>query len=82
MKTTALMPVEEYLRLTEKPYCGYRDGVVSPKALGTKFHSIVQCDLLMLLQNAGHAGKELATARRGAGAVAQGSRGVPQAAGS
>src|SRR5450432_1265371 len=49
MSTTALMPVEDYLRLTEKPYCEYRDGVVSSKALPTKLHSLIQGALLMLL---------------------------------
>jgi hypothetical protein len=39
MSTTALMPVDEYLRLAEKPDCEYRDGAVSPKALPTKFHA-------------------------------------------
>jgi len=53
MSTTTLMPVEEYLRLTEKPYCEYRDGVVSPKAMGTKFHSIIQRVLMTLLQRQG-----------------------------
>jgi Uma2 family endonuclease len=47
------MPIEEYLRLTEKPYCEYRDGVVSPKAMPTKLHSIMQRVLLTLLQNQG-----------------------------
>ncbi len=47
------MPVEEYLRLTEKPYREYRDGEVSPKALPTKFHSIIQYALLMRLRNQG-----------------------------
>src|SRR5580658_1663220 len=60
MSTTALMPVEEYLRLTQKPYCEYRDGVVSPKAMGTKFHSIIQRVLMVLLENQGaHAFPEL-----------------------
>lgn len=53
MSTTALTPVEDYLRLTEKPYCEYRDGVVSPKAMPTKFHSIVQLALLMQLRGQG-----------------------------
>ena len=53
MSTTALMPVEEYLRLTEKPYREYRDGVVSQKAMGTKFHSIIQRVLVTLLQDRG-----------------------------
>lgn len=42
MSATALMPVEEYLRLTEKPYCEYRDGAVWPKARSDKLHSIIQ----------------------------------------
>jgi Uma2 family endonuclease len=53
MSTTALMPVEEYLSLTEKPYCEYRDGAVSPKAMPTKFHAIIQYALLMLLRRLG-----------------------------
>jgi Uma2 family endonuclease len=47
------MPVEEYLRLTEKPYREYRDGVVSAKAMPTKFHSIIQFALSTLLRNQG-----------------------------
>ena len=47
------MPVDEYLRLTEKPYCEYRDGAVSPKALATKLHAIIQRVLMMLLHNLG-----------------------------
>jgi hypothetical protein len=31
MSAAVLVPVEEYLRLTEKPYREYRDGVVSLK---------------------------------------------------
>jgi Uma2 family endonuclease len=53
MSTTALMPVDEYLRLTEKPYCEYRDGAVSAKAMPTKFHAIIQYALLMLLRGQG-----------------------------
>ena len=45
------MSVDEYLRLTEKPYSEYRDGTVSPKARSTKFHAIIQRVLMMLLQN-------------------------------
>ena len=47
------MPVEEYLRLTGKPYCEYRDGVVSEKAMPTKLHSIIQRVLMMLLAKQG-----------------------------
>ena len=47
------MPVDEYLRLTEKPYREYRNGVVSPKAMPTKFHSLIQFALQMLLRAQG-----------------------------
>ena len=47
------MPVDEYLRLTEKPYREYRDGAISQKALSTKFHAIIQRVLMPLLQNLG-----------------------------
>src|SRR5450432_1195271 len=54
MSTTApVMPVEEYLRLTEKPYYEYRNGVVSRKAMPTKLHSIIQRVLLRLLEKQG-----------------------------
>ena len=53
MSTTVLMPVEQYLRLTGKPYREYRDGLVSPKAMPTKFHAIIQYALLMLLRGQG-----------------------------
>ena len=53
MSTTALMRVEEYLRMTEKPYREYRDGVVSPKARPAKLHSLIQYALLMLLRGKG-----------------------------
>lgn len=48
----ALVPVEEYLRLTEKPHREYRDGVLYPKAMPTRLHSIIQRVLTNLLQNA------------------------------
>ena len=53
MSTTALIPIEDYLRLTEKPYSEYRNGEVSLKAMPTKFHSLIQCALLMLLRAQG-----------------------------
>ena len=53
MSTTVLIPVEEFLRLTEKPYREYRDGVVSPKAMPTKFHALIQRALMMLLYGQG-----------------------------
>ena len=45
-----MVSVEEYFRLTEKPYREYRDGVVSQKALANKQHSIIQYAPLGLLQ--------------------------------
>jgi len=51
MGSAVLVPVEEYLRYTEKPNCEYRDGVFYPKALPTKFHSLIQRAVMMLLQN-------------------------------
>ena len=53
MSSTTLIPVEEYLRYSEKPNCEYKDGVVYPKAMPTKFHSIIQSALLMLLRAQG-----------------------------
>ena len=53
MSTTVLVPVDDYLRLTGKPYCEYRDGEVSSKAMPTKLHSLIQYALLMLLRNQG-----------------------------
>ena len=53
VSTSTLMPVEEYLRLTEKPYREYRGGDVSAKAMPTKLHSVIQYALLMLLRNQG-----------------------------
>jgi len=53
MSATAPVPVDEYLRLTEKPYREYRDGAVSAKAMPTKFHAIIQYALLMLLRAQG-----------------------------
>jgi Uma2 family endonuclease len=53
MSTATLVPVEAYLRLTEKPYREYRDGVLYPKAMPTKLHSLIQRALLTMLQNQG-----------------------------
>ena len=53
MSTVALVPVETFLRLTEKPSREYRDGVLYPKAMPAKLHSIIQRVLLALLQNQG-----------------------------
>ena len=53
MTSTTLVPVEEYLRYSEKPYCEYKDGVMNPKAMPTKFHSIIQFALQVLLRAQG-----------------------------
>lgn len=53
MSSVALVAVEEYLRLTEKPNPEYRDGVLYPRAMPTKLHSIIQRVLMMLLHNQG-----------------------------
>ena len=51
MTSTTLVPVEEYLRSSEKPNCEYKDGVIYPKAMPTKFHSIIMRILLRLLED-------------------------------
>ena len=48
-----LMSVDEYLRLTEKPHCEYRDGSVTRKAFPAKFHALIQRDLMTLLHDQG-----------------------------
>jgi Uma2 family endonuclease len=53
MSTATLVPVDAYLRLTEKPYREYRDGVLYPKAMPTKLHSILQWVLVTMLRNQG-----------------------------
>jgi Uma2 family endonuclease len=53
MSTATLMPVDAYLRLTEKPYREYRDGVLYPKAMPTKWHSIIQRVLMTMLRDQG-----------------------------
>ena len=53
MSSSTLVPVEEYLRYSEKPNCEYRDGEVTPKAMPTKLHSITQRALIMLLEKQG-----------------------------
>ena len=53
MSVTSLVPVEEYLRSSEKPNAEYRDGVMTPKAMPTKLHSLIQGMLLMLLHRQG-----------------------------
>jgi Uma2 family endonuclease len=53
MSTTTLIPVEDYLRLAGKPSREYRDGVLYPKAMPTKFHSIIQKVLMTMLEKQG-----------------------------
>ena len=53
MSTAALVSVEEYLRLTEKPNCEYEEGVVHPKAMPTFLHSWIQGALWTLLGKQG-----------------------------
>ncbi len=53
MSTLVLKSVEDYLRLTEKPNCEYRDGKVASKARPTKLHALIQFALLMRLQRQG-----------------------------
>ncbi len=60
MSITALVPVEEYLRLTDKPNREYRNGVLHPKPMPTWYHGVIQAMLAPLLRNAGlQAGSEI-----------------------
>lgn len=60
MSTTALVPVEEYLRLTGKPYREYRGGVLYPKPMPAWSHGIIQSVLAALLRKPGlHVGSEI-----------------------
>ena len=49
MSTSALMTVEEYLKLDVKPYCEYIDGAVRQKPVPTSYHSLLQTLLGTLL---------------------------------
>lgn len=53
MSTTALVSVEDYLRMSEKPNREYREGLVYPKAMPTFFHSLIQNALMILLAKQG-----------------------------
>src|SRR5271154_4241639 len=53
MNATAVIPVEEYLRYTEKPNCEYRDGVVCPKSMPTTFHGLLEFMLVAMLRKLG-----------------------------
>ncbi len=53
MSTTALIPVEEYLRLTGKPTCEYINGVLHAKAMPTTLHAWIQSLLILMLSKQG-----------------------------
>jgi Uma2 family endonuclease len=53
MSAATTVSVEDYLRRTEKPYCEYIDGVLRPKAMATKLHSLIQFLLQVLLDRQG-----------------------------
>ena len=53
MTSTGLISVEEYLRLTTKPNCEYRDGVLYPKAMATTLHGLLQFMLMTMLYRLG-----------------------------
>jgi Uma2 family endonuclease len=60
MATAAQISVEEYLRTSYEPNCEYIDGVLRPKATGTKKHSRLQIRLGALPEQLGYeAGSEL-----------------------
>ncbi|HEX4810878.1 MAG TPA: Uma2 family endonuclease [Bryobacteraceae bacterium] len=49
MSASALMSVEEYLKLDVKPYCEYIDGVLYQKPMPTALHSLIQRMLIVFL---------------------------------
>jgi Uma2 family endonuclease len=53
MGSTTLVSVEEYLRLTDKPNCEYRDGVLYPKPMATLFHGLLEYMLVFMLRRLG-----------------------------
>jgi Uma2 family endonuclease len=53
MSSATFVPVENYLRLTGKPTCEYRDGVLYSKALLTTFHGILELMLGLALRKLG-----------------------------
>jgi len=53
MSTAALISVEDYLRLSEKPISEYRDGVLYPKAMPTKLHAAIEFQLVTMLRHLG-----------------------------
>ncbi len=53
MSSIALIPVDEYLRNSEKPNCEYRDGILYPKPTPTTFHGLLEFVLVAMLRNLG-----------------------------
>jgi Uma2 family endonuclease len=53
MGSTTLVPVEEYLRYSEKPNCEYREGVLYPKPMPTTFHGLLEFMLVVMLRKLG-----------------------------
>jgi Uma2 family endonuclease len=53
MGSTTLVPVEEYLRYSEKPNCEYREGVLYPKPMPTTFHGLLEFMLVVMLRRLG-----------------------------
>ena len=53
MSAAALVSVEDYLRMSEKPNREYREGTIYPKAMPTRLHSIIQLALCKLLGQQG-----------------------------
>ena len=53
MASATIIPVEEYLRLTDKPNREYRNGALFPKPMPTKLHSLFQYIVLALLREQG-----------------------------
>ena len=53
MSAITLIPVDEYLRCSEKPTCEYRDGVLYPKSMATTFHGLLEFMLVLMLRKLG-----------------------------
>ncbi len=53
MSVTTLVPVEEYLRYSDKPNCEYREGVLYPKRMPTTFHGLLEFMLVAMLRKLG-----------------------------
>lgn len=53
MSATTLVPVEEYLRYSDKPNCEYREGVLYPKPMPTTFHGLLEFMLVAMLRKLG-----------------------------